>query len=147
MNSNMDDFAYFQRDEINTGYFASNRDNGVDNIFGFNLLKPLVLKGHVTDRVNQKPVQGANIILQDENNEQIAFLETDEDGYYETVISRNKEYPIEAKHIEYQEKTGTVNSMNTEDKEEKYKTLYSVTNGKDSSWLVFIRSPRLTGAP
>ena len=118
VNSNMDDFAYFQRDEISTGYFASNRDNGVDNIFGFNLLKPLVLKGHVTDRVNQKPVQGANIILQNENNEQIAFLETDEDGYYETVISRNKEYPIEAKHIEYQEKTGTVNSMNTEDKEE-----------------------------
>ena len=118
VNSNLDDFAYFQNDEINTGYFASNRDNEVDNIFGFNLLKPLILKGNVTDRINQRPVQNANIILQNENNEQIAFLETDENGYYETAISRNKEYPIEAKHIEYQEKTGTVNSMNTDDKEE-----------------------------
>ncbi|QED36798.1 OmpA family protein [Antarcticibacterium arcticum] len=118
VNSNMDDFAYFQRDAINTGYFASNRDNGVDNIFGFNLLKPLMLKGNVTDKVNKRPVSNANIILQNENNEQIAFLETDEDGYYETLISRNKQYPIEAKHIEYQEKKGTVNSMDMDDKEE-----------------------------
>lgn len=114
----MDDFAYFQQDEVNTGYFASNRDNGIDNILGFNLLKPLVLKGQVTDRVNNRPVATATIRLLDENNRQIAFLETDEDGNYETMISRNKEYPIEAKHIEYQEMTGTVSSMNMDDKEE-----------------------------
>lgn len=118
VNSNMDDFAYFQQDEVNTGYFASNRDNGIDNILGFNLLKPLVLKGQVTDRVNNRPVATATIRLLDENNRQIAFLETDEDGNYETMISRNKEYPIEAKHIEYQEMTGTVSSMNMDDKEE-----------------------------
>src|SRR5690606_21896966 len=63
VNSNMDDFAYFQQDDVNTGYFASNRDNGVDNIFGFNLLKPLVLKGQVTDRVNNRPVATATIRL------------------------------------------------------------------------------------
>lgn len=118
VNSNMDDFAYFQQDEVNIGYFASNRDNGVDNIFGFNLLKPLVLKGQVTDKVNNRPVATATVRLLDENNKQIAFLETDEDGNYETVISRNKEYPIEARHIEYLEMTGTVSSMNMDDKEE-----------------------------
>ena len=118
VNSNMDDFAYFQQDEVNTGYFASNRDNNIDNIFGFNLLKPLVLKGQVTDKVNNRPVATATVRLLDENNRQIAFLETDEDGNYETIISRDKEYPIEAKHIEYQEMTGTVNSMNMDDKEE-----------------------------
>ncbi len=118
VNSNMDDFAYFQQEDINTGYFASNRDNGVDNIFGFNLLKPLVLKGQVTDKVNNRPVATATIRLLDENNRQIAFLETDKDGNYETTISRNREYPIEAKHIEYQEMTGSVSSMNTDDKEE-----------------------------
>jgi tetratricopeptide (TPR) repeat protein len=62
VNSNMDDFAYFQQDEVNTGYFASNRDNGVDNIFGFNLLKPLVLKGQVTDKVNNRPVATATVL-------------------------------------------------------------------------------------
>ncbi|CAN5391542.1 OmpA family protein [soil metagenome] len=118
VNSNLDDFAYFQMDESNLGYFASNRDNGVDNIFGFNLLRPLVLKGQVTDAVNNRPVATATVRLLDENKKQIAFLETDEDGNYETVISRNKEYPIEAKHIEYQEKTGKISSMNMDDKEE-----------------------------
>ena len=118
VNSNLDDFAYFQKDENNTGYFASNRDGGIDNIYGFNLLKTLILKGQVTDIINQNPIPGASIRLMDENNKQIAFLETDEDGNYKTEINRDTKYPIEAKHIEYQEKTGTVNSFNTDDKVE-----------------------------
>lgn len=118
VNSNLDDFSYFQSNGSNTGYFASNRNGGNDDIVGFNLLKPLVLKGQVTDAANQQPVSNATIRLMDENNQQIAFLETDEDGSYEVVISRNKTYPIEAKHIEYQEKTGSVSSMESDDKEE-----------------------------
>lgn len=54
----------------------------------------------------------------DKDNVQIAFLETDEEGNYTTTISRNREYPIESKHIEYQEKSGMVSSMDTDDKEE-----------------------------
>jgi outer membrane protein OmpA-like peptidoglycan-associated protein len=117
VNSNLDDFAYFQKDQNNTGYFASNRDGG-DDIYGFNLLKPLMLKGKVTDMVNQSPIPLATVRLMDENDEQIAFLETDQDGNYQTEINRDTKYPIEAKHIKYQEKKGTVNSFNTNDKEE-----------------------------
>ncbi len=118
VNSNLDDFSYFQKDESSTGYFSSNREGGSDNILGFNLLKPLQLKGQVTDAVNKRPVANATVRLLDKNNQQIAFLETDDEGNYSTVISRNMEYPIETKHIEYQEKTGTVSSMNTDAKEE-----------------------------
>jgi len=117
VNSNMDDFAYFQKNQNNTGYFASNRDGG-DDIYGFNLLKPLMLKGKVTDMVNQSPIPLATVRLMDENNKQIAFLETDQDGNYQTEINRDTKYPIEAKHIKYLEKTGSVNSFNTDDKEE-----------------------------
>jgi len=117
VNSNLDDFAYFQKNQNNTGYFASNRD-GSDDIYGFNLLKPLMLKGKVTDMVNQSPIPLATVRLMDENDEQIAFLETDQDGNYQTEINRDTKYPIEAKHIKYQEKKGTVNSFNTNDKEE-----------------------------
>jgi len=117
VNSNMDDFAYFQKDQINTGYFASNRDTS-DDIYGFNLLKPLMLKGKVTDMVNQSPIPLATVRLMDENDKQIAFLETDQEGNYQTEINRDTKYPIEAKHIKYQEKTGAVNSFNTDDKEE-----------------------------
>lgn len=118
LNSNLDDFSYFQKKENNTGYFSSNRDGGSDDILGFNLLKPLQLKGQVTDAVNKRPVPNATVRLMDKDNNQIAFLETDKDGNYSVAISRNTEYPIESKHIEYQEKKGMVSSMNTDDKEE-----------------------------
>lgn len=118
VNSNMDDFAYFQKDENNTGYFASNREGASDDIYGFNLLKPLMLKGKVTDMVNQSPIPLATVRIMDEDDKQIAFLETDQEGNYQTVINRDTKYPIEAKHIKYQEKTGILNSFNSDDKEE-----------------------------
>lgn len=118
MNSNLDDFSYFQKSGSNSGYFASNRDGGNDNIFSYNLLDPLILKGRVTDAVNKRPVANATVRLLDQNNMQIAFLETDSDGNYQTEISRNKEYPVETRHIEYQEKTDSISTQNTDDKEE-----------------------------
>jgi outer membrane protein OmpA-like peptidoglycan-associated protein len=118
VNSNMDDFSYFQKGENNIGYFASNREGANDDIYGFNLLKPLMLKGKVTDLVNQSPIPGATLLLMDENDKQVAFLETDQDGNYQVEINRDTKYPIEAKHIKYQEKKGIVNSFNTDDKEE-----------------------------
>lgn len=118
VNSNLDDFSYFQKDESNTGYISSNREGGSDNILRFNLLKPLQLKGQVTDAVNKRPVANATVRLLDKDNKQIAFLETDEEGNYSVAISRNTEYPVESKHIEYHEKKGMVSSINTDDKEE-----------------------------
>ncbi|MFO8148404.1 MAG: OmpA family protein [Gillisia sp.] len=118
VNSNLDDFAFFLKNGTNTGYFASNRNGTSDDIYGFNLLKPLILKGQVTDKVNLKPIPQTTISLLNENNEQIAFLETDEDGNFEIEINRDSKYPIEARKIEYEVSTGTVNSFNTLDKEE-----------------------------
>jgi len=118
VNSSMDDFAYFQKDQTNTGYLASNRDGASDDIYEFNLLKPLMLKGKVTDIVNQSPIPLATVRLMDESGKQIAFLETDKDGNYQIEINRDTRYPIEAKHIKYQEEKGTINSIDTDDKEE-----------------------------
>ncbi len=118
VNSNMDDFAYFQNEHTNTGYFASNREGVSDNIYGFNLLKPLIFKGKVTDLVNQSPIPGATLRLMDENDKQMAFLETDQEGNFQTEINRDTDYHIQAKHIKYQEKTGNVNSFNTDGKVE-----------------------------
>ncbi|RKS42740.1 outer membrane protein OmpA-like peptidoglycan-associated protein [Gillisia mitskevichiae] len=120
VNSNLDDFAYFQKSDSNLGYFASNREGGVgsDDIYGFNLLKTLILKGQVTDKINGEPIPNATIRLFTSENKQIAFLETDKDGNYEQEINRNVKYPIEAKHIEYKEKTGIVDANNTDDLEE-----------------------------
>ncbi len=120
VNSNLDDFSYFIEPGTNTGYFSSNREGGMgsDDIYGFNLLKILTLKGEVTDAVNGNPISNATVRLLDENQEQIAFLETDSSGNYHVEINRNKTYPIEAKHIEYQTKNGTIDSNNMDNKEE-----------------------------
>jgi outer membrane protein OmpA-like peptidoglycan-associated protein len=114
INSNLDDFSYFRKTDSNSGFIASNRD-GSDNIYGFNQLLPLVLKGKITDAVNGNPIDQATIVLFDKNNNQIAFLESDEDGNYSTTVNRNVEIPLEAKQIEYQIFNDTISTKNTED--------------------------------
>ena len=118
VNSSKDDFAYFQKADVNTGWVSSNRDGINDDVYGFNLLKPLVLKGTVTDDVNGQPIPNATLRLMDGNENQVAFLETDENGKYETPISRDTKYPFEAKHIEYSEKSGEISSFDLGTKEE-----------------------------
>jgi outer membrane protein OmpA-like peptidoglycan-associated protein len=117
INSNLDDFSYFRETGNNAGFIASNRD-GADNIYGFNQLLPLILKGQVTDAINETPIAQASIRLFDENNEQIAFLESDEDGNYKTTVNRNVEIPLEAKQIEYKNFSTILNTINMEDLEE-----------------------------
>ena len=118
INSNMDDFAYFQVNDSRQGYISSNRDGGSDNIYVFNKLNPLVLKGTVTDAVNGEPISQATVRLMDDEDHQIAFLETDEDGNYETEVARDQMIPIEAKEIEYETFTGTVNTNDSDEQDE-----------------------------
>lgn len=118
VNSNMDDFAYFKSPDTKKGYISSNRYNDDDNIFGFNQLEPLVLQGQVTDAVNGKPVADATVRLFDEGHNQIAFLQTDKNGKYQTQVQRNQTIPVEAKQIEYDEFTGRIDTYDSNDKEE-----------------------------
>ncbi|WP_026935308.1 OmpA family protein [Christiangramia echinicola] len=117
VNSNMDDFAYFQVADSREGYISTNRDGGSDNIYVFNKLNPLVLKGQVTDAVNGNPISAATIRIMNDG-EQIAFLETDEEGNYETEIARDKSFPLEAKEIKYETFEGELSTMDSDDTDE-----------------------------
>lgn len=120
INSSRDDFGFTISPDNSSGFISSNRPGGIgsDDIYEMKVLSPLILKGTVTDSINAKPIANANIRLMDENDNQIVFLETDSIGNYRTEISRDKEYPIEAKHIKYDTKTGKVSSLNTDTKSE-----------------------------
>lgn len=118
INSNMDDFAYFQVADSKEGYVSSNREGEIDNIFVFNKMNPLVLKGTVSDAVNNKPIADATVRVMNDENEQIAFLQTDSTGHYQTEITRGITYPVEAKQIEYETFNGTVDAKNADDKDE-----------------------------
>lgn len=118
VNSNLDDFAYFQVEDSKEGYISSNREGGSDNIYVYNKLNPLLLKGQVTDAVNGNPIAEATVRILDEDGEQIAFLETDDEGNYKTEIGRDKNFPVEAKEIEYEEYSGTISTMNSDELDE-----------------------------
>lgn len=121
INTNLDDFSFtISSEDISEGFVSSNRPGGKggDDIYRLKIFAPLMLKGTVTDSINGKPIANATVRLLDENRQQIAFLETDSLGYYETQIRRDMRYPIEAKHIKYVQKSGTVNSFDTDDQTE-----------------------------
>ena len=103
VNSNQDDFSFSMNPNGITGYFASNRNGGrgSDDIYAFHREPVLHVEGMVTDAINTKPIPNAKITLFDENDNQIAFMETDENGYYQINIDRNKDYKIVASQDKY----------------------------------------------
>lgn len=121
INSSLDDFGFsFSSEDDTKGYISSNREGGMgnDDIYEMTILAPLVLKGQVTDSINGKPIANASVRLMDENDQQVAYLETDEEGNYETEIARDKIYPVEAKHIKYNTKNEEINTSNMDDRKE-----------------------------
>ncbi|MEC3908672.1 OmpA family protein [Tamlana sp. 2201CG12-4] len=103
VNSSSDDFAFTMNANGITGYFASNRKGGrgSDDIYAFHREPVLHVEGMVTDAINTNPIQNAKITLFDENDKQIAYMETDENGYYQINIDRNKDYKIVASQDKY----------------------------------------------
>ncbi len=115
INSSLDDFAYIQVEDSKEGYISSNREGDDDNIFVFNKMNPLVVAGIVSDAVNGNPISSATVRIMDENGEELAFLETNEDGYYETQIDRDLEFPVEAKEIKHETFNGTIDTRETDE--------------------------------
>lgn len=103
VNSNKDDFAFSMNEDGNAGYFASNREGGrgSDDIYAFHREPVLQVEGLVTDAINMKPVEGAEIQLLDDQGNQIATMKTDENGYYQINIDRNQDYKIVASQDKY----------------------------------------------
>ncbi|WP_396600966.1 OmpA family protein [Algibacter sp. R77976] len=103
VNSNKDDFAFTMNQNGITGYFASNRQGGrgSDDIYAFHREPVLHVEGVVTDAINMNPIPGAKITLFDDKGNQVVFMETDENGYYQINIDRNNDYKIVANQDKY----------------------------------------------
>lgn len=103
INSNKDDFSFFMNDDGISGYLASNRASGKgsDDIYTFKRDPSLQVEGLVTDAINGNPIPNAKITLYDDDDNEIAYMETNEEGYYEINIDRNKDYKIVATQNKY----------------------------------------------
>ncbi|OEK08389.1 flagellar motor protein MotB [Flavivirga aquatica] len=114
VNSSKDDFSFSMNPNGITGYFASNRagGRGSDDIYAYHRVPILHVEGVVTDAINTNPVANSVITLFDENNKQIAYMETDENGYYQINIDRNKDYKIVGSQKKYIDDYRTFTSKN-----------------------------------
>ncbi|HMQ43582.1 MAG TPA: OmpA family protein, partial [Mariniflexile sp.] len=103
VNSNKDDFSFTMNPNGITGYFASNRQGGRgdDDIYAFHRVPTLQVEGVVTDAINTKPVANSVITLFDDKGNKIADMVTDENGFYQINIDRNKDYKIVAGQNKY----------------------------------------------
>ena len=104
INSKKDDFGYFLDSEGFNGYISSNRKGGQggDDVYAFNRIPPLTLKGQIFDAVNGEPVVGARVVLARENGEEIAYFITGEDGSYEHLIPRDENFILKGSKEKYQ---------------------------------------------
>lgn len=114
VNSNKDDFSFTMSANGTAGYFASNRAGGKgdDDIYAYNRIPPLKVEGVVSDAINGNPIANSTIKLYDEKGGQIAYMETDEKGYYSINIDRDQDYKIVASHEKYIEDYRTFTSKN-----------------------------------
>ncbi|MGZ0017407.1 OmpA family protein [Yeosuana sp. AK3] len=103
INSNSDDFSFSMNSNGITGYFASNRTGGrgSDDIYAYHRVPTLQVEGVVSDAINTKPIANSIIKLFDEKDEQIAYMVTDENGFYQINIDRNKDYKIVGSQKKY----------------------------------------------
>ncbi|GAA4973488.1 OmpA family protein [Algibacter aquimarinus] len=114
VNSNKDDFSFSMNANGITGYFASNRKGGrgSDDIYAFHREPVLHVEGVVTDAINTNPIPNSVITLFDDKENKIADMVTDENGYYQINIDRNKDYKIVASQDKYIDDYRTFTSKN-----------------------------------
>ncbi|WP_341215429.1 OmpA family protein [uncultured Wocania sp.] len=114
VNSNKDDFSFSMNPNGITGYFASNRrgGRGDDDIYAYHREPIMQVEGVVTDAINTKPIPNSKITLYDDKDNQIAYMVTDENGYYQINIDRNKDYKIVGSQEKYIDDYRTFTSKN-----------------------------------
>ena len=86
LNSYTDDFGIVFSEDINKGYFSSDRSGGVgsDDIYSFTALnKFLNVSGKILlNKDNRDPAKNASVILLDENGKVLKLSTTDNNGFF-----------------------------------------------------------------
>ncbi len=116
INTIFDDFSLIFKEEDRTGYFSSNRENGIgdDDIYEFKELTPLiivcdgVLSGTIKDE-NGAIIFNANIVLTDNNGKEINRTLSDSNGAFSFNIDcKNQSFTVTGSKISFEEDLKTV---------------------------------------
>jgi len=97
MNTRFDDFGLIVDMTGKTGYFSSNRENGVgdDDVYfvKFNT-SALIIKGYVKNKNTLEPLAQATVELTGSGGAKIGTITTDETGFFTFTVENEKEYDL-----------------------------------------------------
>jgi outer membrane protein OmpA-like peptidoglycan-associated protein len=102
INSSFDDFAIAFLPGEKSGFFSSNRPEGVgnDDIYAFRIPEPPALisyiSGAVKDKTNMQPIAGATVFVYNTATGNVKVLKTGADGMYRTLIDKPEEYIVKS---------------------------------------------------
>lgn len=146
MNSNFDDFGFALNDDLQTGYFSSNRagGKGKDDIYYFRSKEPLIsvsITGLVFDESNKQPITNATVYLLDKNKLVIDSAKVNDKGEYAfTIKDPSQDYFIGAKErSKYYDRLMPLGKVETgENKKDiglypKYKMVCTVVDAKTNT--------------
>jgi outer membrane protein OmpA-like peptidoglycan-associated protein/tetratricopeptide (TPR) repeat protein len=92
INTNADDFGYVIARDNKKGYFCSNREGGQgdDDIYSFTK-KGIILNGIVYDAATGLPIEGAQVVMKDEDVEK-GKMNSGKEGDFKFAATPNKRY-------------------------------------------------------
>lgn len=114
VNTKFDDFAFIIDNNNRKGYFSSNKKggSGSDDIYKFTETKKLVcertLTGTILDSKANEAIEGAKVILLDENKQPLGEVITGADGKYSFKVNCSKNYFIKVERKQYPSKESPV---------------------------------------
>lgn len=99
INSSKDDFAFIINDDLNIGYFTSNRSGGIgsDDIYRLKQIKPLnttcetLVNGVVVDKNSGENIPDASVIVYNNKSQSVKELKTDEKGEFNFILNCGEE--------------------------------------------------------
>lgn len=96
INTNADDFGYVIQKDNKKGYFCSNREGGQgdDDIYSF-VKKGVILNGIVYDAATGLPIEGAQVVMKDEDVEK-GKLKSGKEGDFSFAATPGKKYKFYA---------------------------------------------------
>jgi len=111
LNSGNDDFSFTIDEELQKGFFASNRagGSGSDDIYAFDQIVPVcdvALAVQVVDANSGKVLPMTSVAIYDESNNKVADKTTDKNGFVRFKYECNQAFKVEANREMY-----TINSV------------------------------------
>ena len=124
VNSEFDDFGYILKNNINEGYFSSNRENGSkgdDDIYHFTASPPLnidcfqTVSGVVKDKKTGEIIENAIVVLFDKDEKEISSKTTEKNGSFNFEIECDSSYKIVGAKEKYEKDEESFSTENNPD--------------------------------